>query len=134
MSHILVIEDDVAFRRVVATVLRRAGHEVDEAGNGRDALELCERVRPDAVVTDINMPEMDGVEVIVALRQLRPGLPVVAMSGGGLMPKELNLKNAELLGAVDVIPKPFEPAELRDIVEAVLAASPASDPPPDVTR
>ncbi len=123
MARILVVDDDVIIREAVGRLLSRAGHEVDEAVNGKEAMSALDAHSYQVVVTDINMPEMDGIEVIAALRRARAGIPVVAMSGGGLMPKDLLLANADLMGAVEVIMKPFEANQMVGAVERALEAS-----------
>lgn len=123
LAHILVVEDDPTLLRGVKTLLRRADHEVSEAGTGREAMRLLQKRPFDVVVTDINMPEMDGIELIVELRKLGLGIPVIAMSGGGRLPKELLLENAALLGAVETIAKPFEPERLLDAVARALGVT-----------
>jgi DNA-binding NtrC family response regulator len=122
VATILVIDDDDAVRGGVRRLLERSGHVTIEAAEGRKALLLCEAVDVDLVITDLNMPEMDGIEVIMALAERRPGLPVIAISGGGKIPKELLLHSAGLLGAVTTLAKPFELLEIRDVVEKALAS------------
>jgi DNA-binding NtrC family response regulator len=120
MAKLLVIDDEPSLRAAVARYLRLHGHDVIEAGNGAEALRLTADESLDLVITDINMPEMDGIEVILALAQRNPGLPVIAMSGGGRMPKDTLLMSAELLGAVTTLAKPFELAHLSEMVEAAI--------------
>ena len=121
MARVLVIEDDSAVRNLVTRMLDRVGHEVVEATEGRQGLELFASAPADLVITDINMPGMDGIEVITAFRRLRAGVPIIAISGGGLMPKELLLSNAAALGAVEVVSKPFEISQLVGAVDRALA-------------
>lgn len=120
MARVLVIEDDTGVREALARGLTRAGHEILPAADGRRGLAEFERAPFDVVVTDINMPEMDGIEVITALRRLGSSVPVIAISGGGLLPKELLLSTASTLGAVEVIPKPFEMSALLEAVDRAL--------------
>ena len=120
MASILLIDDEATLREVLRHALERDGHRVLEAANGKEALEVSRGVALDLVVTDIVMPEMDGIEVILALAERNPGLPVVAMSGGGLFPKELLLSNAHILGAVSTLAKPFEIDELAVAVRGAL--------------
>jgi CheY-like chemotaxis protein len=123
MAHILVVDDDHGFRRAVSKMLRRMGHQVDEAANGLAAIEVIEARAVDLILTDINMPEMDGIEVIRAIRETRPGIRVIAISGGGMLPSDLLLSNADMLGADATIAKPFEADELVASVAALLADS-----------
>lgn len=120
MAGILVIDDDDQVRTSLRRVLERAGHEVVEAADGKTAVALVSERPCDLVITDINMPEMDGIEVIMALAGRRPGLPVIAISGGGKVPKELLLSSAGLLGAVTTLSKPFEMEELIEAVNQAL--------------
>lgn len=120
MATILLIDDETAVRDTMRRLLERYGHEVREAANGREALKAPPEY--DLVITDINMPEMDGIEVIMALTERRPGLPVIAISGGGRLPKDLLLSSADMLGAVTTLPKPFDLSELIEAVDAALAS------------
>ncbi len=121
MARVLLMDDDAILRDTVARGLDRGGHSVHQAENGRDGLAVLEDHAVDVVLTDINMPDMDGIEVIMALGQARPGLPVIAISGGGLMSRELLLESAGALGAIEVLAKPFEVADLLAAVERVVA-------------
>ena len=121
MARILLIDDETSVRVGVGRFLRKVGHEVHDACDGVEALRLAQGLEVDLVVTDINMPEMDGIEVILALAERNPGLPVIAISGGGRMPKELLLASAGVLGAVATLPKPFDLVQLRDAVDRALA-------------
>lgn len=122
MANILLVDDDAAVRKTVRLLLERANHLVVEAADGRGALSCLETAQFDLVVTDLNMPEMDGIEVLMALRARGVHVPVVAISGGGRMPKELLLKSAGALGAVTTLAKPFALSELRRVVEEALAS------------
>ena len=97
------------------------GHDVVEAPDGSDGIELLRDDSFDLVITDINMPDMDGIEVIDHLREAAARCPVIAISGGGLFAKELLLKNAEMLGAVSTLPKPFDLDDLGALVERALS-------------
>ena len=90
------------------------------AQDGKEAVRLFQAEPTDLVITDIYMPEMDGLEVIRTFRKLRPGIPIVAISGGGLLPKEWLLYDADDLGAIESIPKPFDLDALQRVVERVL--------------
>ena len=125
MAWILVVDDDEELRRGVSQFLRRVGHEVDEAANGLPAMRIVEEHPVDLVLTDINMPDMDGIEVITTLSDIRPAVRVIAMSGGGRLPSSLLLMNADMLGAVSTISKPFELSVLRAAVDAALTGDPS---------
>ena len=128
MARILVIDDDAAVRAGLVRILERAGHLVEVAGNGLEALRIFDVEAADLIITDINMPEMDGIEIILESQRRWPGVPVIAISGGGRMPRELLLQNADVLGAVESLPKPFEIAEVLGAVERALRATGGATP------
>jgi CheY-like chemotaxis protein len=118
MANILLVEDDSELRRALRLNLEGLGHRVVEAGDGREAMVILRSVGADVVVTDIVMPEKEGLETIVELRRQWPELPIVAMSGGGRVAPGLSLLAAQHLGARRVLAKPFPVAELdRAITE-----------------
>lgn len=121
MARVLLIDDDDTVRSAMARAVALGGHEVLQARDGRQALREAEGRELDLVITDVNMPEMDGIEVILTLAERRPGLPVIAVSGGGRMPKEVLLSSAGILGAVKTLGKPFDLAEFRKLVEDTLS-------------
>jgi len=120
MARVLVIDDDEEHRTLVGHMLVGAGHEVDEALDGADGLRLFGKRKPDLVVTDINMPGLDGHEVISALRVLHASVPIIAISGGSAIAKDELLLRASALGAAEVIMKPFEFRQLLGAVERAL--------------
>ena len=119
MAHILVIDDDAVLRAVLTFALKSAGHAVNCAPDGRRALELLRTESADLVITDLVMPEQDGIETIMAIRHLFPALPVVAMSGA-LPNASLYLEIAANLGVRRALAKPFDTATLLDAVNEVL--------------
>ncbi len=121
MARIVVVDDDLNTREMLASFLRRLDHDVELAANGKEAMAILDATTQDLVLTDINMPEMDGIEVINALREKPSGIPVIAMSGGGIYGKEFLLANAKLLGAVTTVAKPIELAELKEAIDEALA-------------
>lgn len=132
MARILIIDDDESLLALMERSLLRAKHEVRTAANGRDARRLVACEEFDAVVTDIVMPQCDGIEFIGELRQLRPGLPVIAVSGNGRM-MAVHLKAARCLGAVSYLEKPFTLEHLLDTITRVTTrCPPASDATPGV--
>src|SRR5262245_35619463 len=104
MTKILVIDDDVRDRELLAAVLQERGYEVILAENGGTGLMLCHRQDPDAVVLDLRMPKMDGRSVLQQLRTLHPSLPVVVFSGHGTEEVEQEVLNQ---GATAFIQKDF---------------------------
>lgn len=121
MSAILVIDDDPAVREVVREMLRGEGHEVSTAENGRQALQALAADVFDLVVTDLIMPEQEGIETIAEIRRRDPDIPIVAMSGGGRLGPGDYLETARFLGADATLAKPFGRQELIAIVEQLLA-------------
>jgi DNA-binding response OmpR family regulator len=123
MAHILVVDDEPLLRRTLRTILERAGHVVDEAGDGNQALRAFAAERPDLVITDIVMPDREGIETIAQLRGENPGVPIIAMSGGGSAGSTLFLELARQLGATRTLNKPIRQAELLAAVDACLTAA-----------
>ncbi len=122
MAHILVIEDDAQFRDMLVYMLQHDGHRVDAAADGEKALTLLKEIRPDLIITDILMPNMDGVEFLLELAQQGNATPVIAMSGGRrAITSAFNLESATLMGVKASLTKPFSRADLRQVVAEVLA-------------
>ncbi len=118
---ILVVEDDDGMRAVVRVALEQAGCRVTTAANGVEATRLLEDERFGLVLTDVLMPDKDGIEVISELRRRFPELPVIAMSGGGRLPRDGYLAIARHLGAHAILQKPFTVDELLATVDRLLA-------------
>jgi DNA-binding NtrC family response regulator len=121
MARVLVVDDEAPIRRAMARVLRRAGHDAVEAEDGAVALAAVKAAPVDLVVTDIVMPEIEGLEFMRKLAQLRPGTKVIAVSGGGVWEAANLLTVAEMLGAVRTLSKPFELKDFLSLVNEVLA-------------
>lgn len=119
MPRILLIEDNATFRGILALFLGRAGHTVIEAVNGRDGIRKLEAHGADLVITDIVMPEQEGLETIRILQALKPGLPIIAISGTSSR-SSLYLRLARHLGAHRVLAKPFGADELLAVVRELL--------------
>lgn len=120
MADILLIEDDELLRGVLAKALALGGHEVIQAQDGLQGLQLARAAQLDLVITDLIMPGQEGVETIVALRREQPNLPVLAISGGTAHSK-LYLEIAGKIGARRVLQKPFTPQRLLEVVAELLA-------------
>jgi CheY-like chemotaxis protein len=123
VTRILVVDDDSALRRLVATVLERKKFVVAEAPDGSKAVGMLEMGAFDLVITDIVMPEIEGLELVRHIRSLHPATKVMVVSGGGSHLVSYT-QLAKQLGADDVLAKPFTPAELVGAVERLLAAPP----------
>lgn len=105
--HVLLIDDEAMVRKIVRKMLERQGHIVVEAENGRIGLAKLRECSFDLVVTDIVMPEVEGLEVLMTVREHYPSLPVVAMSGTGHALALRSLEFASKLGATAILEKPF---------------------------
>jgi DNA-binding NtrC family response regulator len=121
MARILVIDDQDSIRRVVRRALEQDGHEVFDASDGELGMEILESNSFDVVITDIFMPGQDGIVTLRQIRKRFPTVKVIVISGGdssGLMDLR---QDAELLGAVKSLQKPFNAREIMDVVRSVLA-------------
>ena len=122
MACILIIDDDIAIRSVLLLLLEREGHQTIVAENGRRGLDILETRDVDLLIIDVFMPEMDGLETIRLVRQIKPNLPIIVMSGGaqqlGSIPDYLSM--ATKLGAIESVRKPFKPQELMAAVTGCL--------------
>ncbi len=124
-QKILVVDDEVQIVRVVRGYLEKAGYRVLTAGNGRDALFLARDEKPDLVVLDLQMPEVDGLEFTRRIRAEQPDLAIIMLTARvEEMDRILGLE----LGADDYVTKPFSPRELVARVRAVLRRSQATPP------
>ena len=121
MARVLVIDDDEEIHALVGHMLAGAGHKVEKALDGAEGLRLFGEHPPDLVLTDINMPGLDGHDVIAAIRVLHPEVPIIAVSGGGAIAQDELLVKASALSAVEIIMKPFEFRQLVGAVERALA-------------
>jgi two-component system, chemotaxis family, chemotaxis protein CheY len=128
-SYILVIDDDAMVRQALARILKGQGYEVECAVEGHQGLEAFRRRRPDLVISDIVMPEMEGIQTIMELRILSRDCPIIAISGGGRFGKVDFLDVAKQLGANATLAKPFETEELLQTVALCLAGKAASPKP-----
>lgn len=120
MAKILVIDDDAMVRYSLKSALEHTGHKVVEAENGVDGLSKIPGQSIDLVVTDIIMPEKEGVGTIIEMKTKFPSLPVIAISGGGPDGYTGYLETARALGADGTLEKPVTPETLLDTVEACL--------------
>ncbi len=118
---ILVVEDEEGVRTVVRAALEQVGYRVTTATNGIEATRLLEDGGYELVLTDVLMPDKDGIEVISDLRRECPELPIIAMSGGGRLPRDGYLAIARHLGAHAILQKPFTVDELLATVDRLLA-------------
>jgi YesN/AraC family two-component response regulator len=121
VPKILIIDDDVIVRNTIARILSRADYDLVVAPNGRQGLALFEKEYPELVITDLIMPEKEGVEMIREIREIRPNAKIIAISGGGRLGNTDYLLIAAKLGTCEIIAKPFEPSDLTEAVSRCLA-------------
>ncbi|MEN6445213.1 MAG: response regulator [Candidatus Cloacimonas sp.] len=122
MAKILVVEDDTSFRNVLVQMLKNAGYFVQQAGDGNQAIEICDEFNPDLVLTDIIMPNKEGLETIQDLMASKPNIKIIAMSGGSKYGPSSYLPLAKELGAKAVLQKPFMRDEMIKVIEEVLSS------------
>jgi len=122
MPTILIIDDDIDLRRMLARLLARENYLTLEASNGLEALSLLDHNIPDLIITDIIMPDQDGIGTINTLRKKYPEIKIIAISGGGRMLSEDYLKIAKMLGAHHALSKPFDNRELLDKIRELISS------------
>ncbi len=116
MKSVLVVDDEPGMREMVKQLLLNEGYHVLEASNGKHAMEFLKNESPELVITDIIMEEMDGVEIIMEIRENYPDVKIIAMSGGSKISSEDYLESASDLGADRIFNKPFA---LSDMLSAI---------------
>jgi CheY-like chemotaxis protein len=117
LARVLVVDDEEADRIVLKTILERANHEVFLAQDGRDAIDLYEGKKIQLLITDLQMDDVHGLELITIVRDFNPRPPIIAISGTG----EVQLEMARALGAERTLTKPIQPEDLLSAVEEALA-------------
>jgi DNA-binding response OmpR family regulator len=129
---ILVIDDEQLIRLQIRNALEFEGFTVHEAANGNEGLARIAQSTPDVVITDILMPDKEGIETILELRRTHPKIRIIAISGGGRTGNKDFLRTAKHLGADRTLAKPFGLAELLRLVREVLDdANGAGNPAPN---
>jgi DNA-binding NtrC family response regulator len=123
MAKILLVDDEEQLRSMLKIVLEDAGHEVEEAGNGKEAAEKYQRRPVELMVTDIVMPDEEGIETIIKFRKSHPNAKILAMSGGGRKGRLDYLELAQKFGAHGTLAKPFSNSEFLTKVSIVLQQS-----------
>jgi DNA-binding response OmpR family regulator len=116
--RILVVDDERNIRNNLSMVLEVEGYKVDTAGSGDEGLQRVKDGRYDIAFIDIQMPKMDGLEVLRSLRGLKPKMPVVMLTAYGTVPRAVE---AMKLGAVDFLEKPFDPKVIKLLCQEILA-------------
>ena len=120
MPGILIVEDDNEMREMLKIALIRRKYTIIEAGNGKEAITRFKPSITDLVITDLIMPEDDGLKVIMTLRQLKPSIKIIAISGGGKAGPGNYLNLAKALGADATYSKPFSINDLIVTIEQLL--------------
>lgn len=115
VQSVLIIDDHQQIRELLRDILEGEGLLVVEAADGREAIEIARYRHLDLLVTDLIMPEMEGIETILAIRSFRPDIGIIAISGAA----ESYLQAAKLLGADFTLRKPFSPSAIREAVRKV---------------
>lgn len=117
-----MIEDDDDFRKMLKVMLRQAGYEVFEASNGKEGMIVYDSQEIDLVITDIFMPEKEGVQTVMELRDKNPAVKIIAISGGGSRDKLEYLESVKDIGVQKTFTKPFVSrdflAGIRDLLES----------------
>lgn len=120
---VLLVEDDSSLRGVLAVCLRIAGFQVDTAADESSALRQFARRTPSAVISDLILPEGEGIDAVRRMRAAAPDVPIVAISGGGMFPASHLLGVARSLGASAALVKPFKPARLVELLRDLVPAA-----------
>jgi DNA-binding response OmpR family regulator len=122
MPGILLVEDDKELREMLRLTLMRRKYTVFEAGDGKEAILHFKPSITDLVVTDLIMPEEDGLKVIIKLREIKPSIKIIAISGGGKVGPGSYLNLAKALGADAIFSKPFSTRDLIAKIEELVSS------------
>jgi len=120
MARILIIDDDSKVRGTYLRILEHAGYEVVVAADGKEGIKTFREEPPDLVITDIVMPEKEGLETIMELKRDFPDVKIIAISGGAFLEPKDYLEMAKLFGAMCTLAKPIEREELLETVQEYL--------------
>lgn len=123
MKKVLIIDDDILARATMALILECAGFDVVTAEDGKKGLSRMRKDEPDVIITDVVMPEKEGIETIREILAARPQAKIIAVSGGGRRNNMEFLRLAKVLGASEVLAKPFAPEDLIGCVSRCIEAA-----------
>jgi len=126
MIRILLVDDDDLSRGAIHKMLERAGYSVESTHDGDEVIRMYGQEAADLVITDLIMPDKDGLEIIQELRRINPKVRILAISGGGRVDANEYLAVARKFGAVEVLSKPFTKEDLRRAVETALGSGGSS--------
>lgn len=120
MAKILIIDDEASIRKMLTLTLQRAGYEVMDASDGNQGVAAAQTFSPDLIITDLIMPEKEGLETIQEIRAFSPHIKIIAISGGGVVQPEMYLRLAEKIGANQTFTKPIDRDTLLTAVKELL--------------
>jgi len=120
MARILIIDDEPQIRSMLKLMLEREGYEVVEAPDGVEGIKVYRQNPADLIITDLIMPNKDGIGMIIDLKKEFPDVNIIAMSGGGLNKPDGYLKGAKKLGAACTLTKPIDREEMLKAVNDIL--------------
>lgn len=120
MARVLIIDDDEQIRQMLCRMLEQVGYTVDDAQNGAEGIARFRKQPYDLVLTDLIMPEKEGIEMIIELKSEFPDVKIIAMSGGARMGPDAYLQLADSLGAERCFSKPIPRADLLDAIRALI--------------
>ncbi len=120
MKHILVVDDEPQIRLMLKKLLESEGYKVTEAPDGKKAIQCYREDLPDLIITDLLMPEKEGLETMAELLKENPGLKIIAMSGGGRNKPVGYLHTAKLLGAAETFEKPIRKEDLLEAIKKII--------------
>jgi len=122
MASVLVVDDEELARFTIREILEAEGHSVVEAKNGNEAIAQFNKEQTDIIITDIIMPDKEGIETIIELKRDHPNVKIIAISGGGRTRNLDFLELAKRYGADSALAKPFSEDELIEALDDVLAS------------
>jgi len=125
MARILIIDDEPQIRSMLTLMLAREGYEIVEASDGVAGIKIYRQNPADLIITDLIMPNKDGIGMIIDLKKEFPDVKIIAMSGGGLNKPDGYLKGAKKLGAACTLTKPIDREEMLKAVREILKESPS---------
>ncbi len=121
MPKILIIDDEAPVRKMLSKLLTTHNYETLEAENGKVGIKLYNEHHPDLIITDLIMPEKEGMECIRELKKINPDIKIIAISGGGVTNSDIYLKVAKKLGAIRTFSKPIRNNDLIKAIEEILS-------------
>lgn len=121
MANILLVDDESSIRALIKQIIDTSVHEVEEASNGVEAFNKLQEFHPDVIITDIVMPNQNGIDFIMKVREHKHTTPIIAISGGGGIESNYDyLEISKLIGAQYILRKPFTPLDLRTMLDKAL--------------